>query len=365
MDLTPRERRRHVWLFQFLAGLLSLTSVQAFHAISTTQSAPTTTISSSSFRYSNYFQARAGRFSIPATVLKISEEDDSNLFRSEDEDEDEDGSSSSSSFDMKSLQSRMAQVQDSDSKLPIIVLDTMLPRQTLKIEVENDIFQRLVKHLMENENPNFGMVGLATLATTGETIPLQNGVEVEIVGTPKVVDGQEQNPDGTKGKALRVKLVAKRRFRIKQDELTTVPEGWTAARVEFFDASAQEETEHENKIEQQDPLSLARAIQQAAQLTKADKNLIEKWISLARKKEQFPGQVDQILKDLGPIPPPEEPSNRAFWVGALINPLPGMGVAMEIRPLLLMAQNAEERVGIVLNQIQDSIAHMDGTKPLF
>ena len=72
-----------------------------------------------------------------------------------------------------------------------------------------------------------------------------------------------------------------------------------------------------------------------------------------------------MLKDLGEIPPDHEPSERAFWVGALINPLPGLGVSMEIRPQLLMARTAEERVGTALAGILASIQHMDGTKKLF
>lgn len=260
---------------------------------------------------------------------------------------------------MKSLQSRMAQVEDADSTLPIVVLDAMLPRQVLKIEVENDVFQSLVKHCIETERPRFGMIGTATLADNGQTWPLQNGVEVEIVDTPAVVDGQNDPsaPEGTapaSGKALRLRIVAGRRFRINQGELNTNPKGWTEARVEFLEDA---------EAEQEDALSLARATQLAEQLTKS--GLVEQWIELARTKEHYEGQIDQLLEDLGEIPPASEPSDRAFWIGALINPLPGMGVAMELRPQLLMAKSAEERIGTVYSGIEASIHHMDGTKPLF
>lgn len=249
---------------------------------------------------------------------------------------------------MKSLQSRMAQVEDNDSTLPIVVLDAMLPRQVLKIEVENEIFQSLVKHCIERERPLFGMIGTATLAGNGQTWPLQNGVEVEIVNPPSVVDG------GDNAKALRVKLCAGRRFRIQENQLTTNPAGWTEAKVQFLNPTTEPE-----EVE-----SFATAQLVAQQLVSS--GLIEQWIELARTKEQFEGQIDQLLDDLGEMPSPQEdPSDLAFWVGALINPLPGMGQAMEIRPQLLMARTAQERIGTVYSAIEASIHHMDGTKPLF
>lgn len=307
-----------------LIALLSQTLLQSANAFTAVRDPPRLPLLPSDrrlFRALSDTTNKIGRhLASSLSSSSSSSDDDFGSFSSGDNNKDD-----SSLFDMKSLQNRMAQVQDSDTKLPIIVLDTMLPRQTLKIEVENDTFQALVKHVVERETRTFGMVGVATLATTGDTVPLQNGVEVEIVGTPHVVEGQAKMPDGSPGKALRIQLVARRRFRINQEELTTTPQGWTAARVQFLDATTQERQEHDALVESRDPLSLARAIQQAAQLTKADNNLVEKWIALARTHQQFEGQIDRILNDLGPMPPPEEPSNRAFWVGALINPLPGMG----------------------------------------
>ena len=65
------------------------------------------------------------------------------------------------------------------------------------------------------------------------------------------------------------------------------------------------------------------------------------------------------------MPPATNPTDRALWVGALINPLPAMGVAMEIRPALLTANTAKERVDIALNGIKASTGHMDGSAPLW
>jgi hypothetical protein len=68
---------------------------------------------------------------------------------------------------------------------------------------------------------------------------------------------------------------------------------------------------------------------------------------------------------IGKIPPENEPSERAFWVGALINPLPSMGLSMDIRPALLTATTAEKRVDIACDAILKSIRHMEGTEILW
>ncbi len=66
-----------------------------------------------------------------------------------------------SSFSMASVQKRMDQVSQNDSILPLVVLDSMLPRQVLKISVSNDLPMSLVKTRLEEEIPYFGMLGMA------------------------------------------------------------------------------------------------------------------------------------------------------------------------------------------------------------
>ena len=44
--------------------------------------------------------------------------------------------------------------------------------------------------------------------------------------------------------------------------------------------------------------------------------------------------------------------DRAFWVGALINPLPALGVAPEVRPSMLQSQDSLATIGIVTQGLQ-------------
>jgi Lon protease-like protein len=264
---------------------------------------------------------------------------------------------------MKGLRDRMNQVTDRDTKVPIVVLDSMLPRQVLLLESNNTVFKKLVRTLIEEENPSFGMVGASRL-TTGQTAPLQNGVEVRIVGIPQVLPGT----DG----AIRLVLRGDRRMRIV-GELANSENGWTQARVKFLNAQDEESAEAEDTSETttSTTTTLAQARVMAKEFTspnmnmKDNKSLVDRWIELAKEREREPGQIDRVLQDLGPLPGSDQPSEAAFWVGALVNPLPGMGVAMEIRPALLMAQTAEERVKLARNGILASIRHMDGSAPLF
>lgn len=255
---------------------------------------------------------------------------------------------------MAALRSRVKEVEDRESKIPLVVLDSMLPRQVLKIQVKNDLLNALVKECLENEKPFFGMLGLARIST-GQQVHLKNGVEVKIVGKPEFGD------DG-----MKLELKAGRRFSIL-GEVDNAGAGWTEARVEFLDSSEQEEEETIGE----DRLAVARAISKAESLTSPNmnmpdgKSLVDRWIELATKNEREPGQIERLLEQLGEIPPPHEPSERSFWVGALINPIPAMGVAMEIRPQLLLAKSAEARVQCALDGVMKSIKHMDGSAKMF
>ena len=280
---------------------------------------------------------------------------------------------------LSSLQSRLQQVEDSSTRLPLMILDTMLPRQILDIQIQHPTIKALMKHRVDEETPTLGMLGMARLST-GQTVPLKSGVEVEIIQMEKA----DSTPPGTSSSSIDeeeegwdISLRAGRRFTI-DGEVDKTEGGWTEARVRFLDSSDEEENEISTAMKSSpsstdsigDRLSVARAIQKAKEFTVPNMNmsgslsLIDRWIQLAKENERHPGQIDTLLKRLGDIPPEHEPTERAFWVGALINPLPAMGVATEIRPALLVSKRAEERVQIALDGLLKSIRHMDGSQRL-
>ena len=317
------------------------------------------------------------------------DDDDSEYSNNKSNDKEENysdsSSSSSSMFSMASLNNRLKEVKEKESKLPLVVLDSMLPRQVLELEVNNALLIELVRDCITREKPYIGMLGLARLQT-GETIHLTKGVEVIIVEdklqsiAPSV---KGKNKEGGGGIKMTFKATG-RRFEIEKEQgsVETAGGGWTEAKVQFLDSQQEEEDEINNyrsngaddengnrndENDEYNRMAVARAITKSNELTNPNMNmpnnlsLVDRWIELAKEKERTPGQIDTLLKELGKIPPTHQPTERAFWIGALINPLPAMGVALEIRPALLTAKKAEQRVEIALNGIHRSIKYMDGS----
>ena len=72
---------------------------------------------------------------------------------------------------------------------------------------------------------------------------------------------------------------------------------------------------------------------------------VDEWLGLVRSqgRERAEGQLERLMGDLGGGERREErpvdPGELALWVGALINPLPALGVAMEVRGHLLEEVN--------------------------
>ena len=259
---------------------------------------------------------------------------------------------------MASLQRRMDEVSRKDATLPLIVLDSMLPRQVLNITVNNGLLMELVRTRLQEETPRLGMVGTARLAD-GRRITLSSGVEVELEGVTMVPPKQPSQPAAAEDRSspekrrLQLSLRGTRCFRVVEGTVETTEQGWTQAQIDFLNstlddtAEASSSSSSSSTDSDSDPLSLARAMQMAREFTDPNfsmaesKSLVDTWLDLARHHERRPGQIDQLLEDLGPMPEWKEPTDCALWVGALINPIPALGVALEIRPQLLLAKTPE------------------------
>ena len=83
----------------------------------------------------------------------------------------------------------------------------------------------------------------------------------------------------------------------------------------------------------------------------------------ARNDERWPGQLDALLDELGPMP--EALNARAVHCAALINPQPALGVALEVRPAVLTARTTARRLAMAEQGLVDSIARLRTPGPCF
>ena len=74
--------------------------------------------------------------------------------------------------------------------------------------------------------------------------------------------------------------------------------------------------------------------------------------------------LERVLVDIGPMPAATRPHSFALWAAALVNPLPPLGVAPEVRPAVLRAQGALARLEVVRRAFERSIANLDGSRPI-
>lgn len=89
--------------------------------------------------------------------------------------------------------------------------------------------------------------------------------------------------------------------------------------------------------------------------------MLAEWLELVRGggHERYPGHLEDVMRDLGPMPGPGSPNRRALWVAGLVNPLPALGVAMEVRPAVLLAgcgpDATDRRLRAIATALADSI----------
>lgn len=144
---------------------------------------------------------------------------------------------------------------------------------------------------------------------------------------------------------------------------------WSNCRISIIDD--EEEDEHSSET-----------FEKATQINK----LIDHWLILAsdqttydnvdvvartRRKTGQPGLtvnasvlLKRVQHELGPRPPPERPTLLALWGAALLNPLPPLGVATELRGAVLEADGALMKLSILERGLLKSIDNLDDTRPL-
>ncbi|KAL1507038.1 hypothetical protein AB1Y20_007900 [Prymnesium parvum] len=236
---------------------------------------------------------------------------------------------SNEAVDMAALQARIEQLKA--SQVQLLDLDAMVPRQKLVLEAPEALVEMI--HREQQAGGTIGMVGRQRRQL------FSHGVEVlpEMLG---------ETADGHMQLALR----AGRRFEV--EELGEEADSrWVgrSARVRWVEEATGGKA----------PSEAARVLSAALE------PLVREWVELVRStgRERVEGQIDGVLDDLGPMP--EEPNARALWVAGLINPLPALGVALEIRPAALMASSTEERLAVVEMGLRDSIRRLYSPRPPF
>jgi len=213
-------------------------------------------------------------------------------------------------------------------RLPIFVLDSLLPRQRMHLNVFEPRYRIMVQRAIESGSRHFGMTG---------SVAAVCGVEVQIVSA------HEQSDYGR----FNVEIVGHRPFRISSS--WHAAEGYLEADVTYFDF---DEGGDENDV--------AEARSAASDLPE----LVETWTAaiLDGGWQRHPYHLAKIREQIGPMPPVSEPGKLSAWVVALVNPIPGLGVAPEMRPALLEALCPRDRVAVAQDCLRGSMKHLSEVK---
>ncbi|KAL1514904.1 hypothetical protein AB1Y20_003984 [Prymnesium parvum] len=245
------------------------------------------------------------------------------------------------------LSHRLAALKHDEADVKCLLLDAMVPRQRLQIQFGPPVSDVL----RELRRTGDGLAVLGVNHRSGEV--LRRGVEarVEAMSPYRASAGYFSSHSLTPLRsftALDTTLVAGRRLEIVEHGAASWPpdELVFPARVRWLPS---------------DEMAPPSAILLAQSLPP----LVDEWLQLVRttKRERAAGQMSGVLNDLGPISEMETPDDLAFWVAALVNPLPALGVAVEVRAAMLEAADPLYRVQIAQRVLTDSIERMRQRPP--
>jgi len=235
---------------------------------------------------------------------------------------------------------REHQSNSSTGLLGLFVSDSVLPKQRHRLHIFEQRYKALIDRVMRGSR-RFAMVGIsraddAVRLSDGSRIS-QFGTEVEIVSCNGLADGR-----------FLIEVQGRRVFQITDHALTDG--GFVEVSVTY--CSWQSDTPSSS-----DRQGAEGDVRQAAQ---AAANLVAEWEQRVRDwgYEQFRGHMPMIHNDIGPRPGIEQGDALALWIAALINPVPGLGVAPEIRQQVMGAATPLERLQIVTEAMESSMRGM-------
>ena len=242
-------------------------------------------------------------------------------------------------FNLEALRTRIKEVSSAPQAEPcrLLILDAMVPGQRLQFTETPPPLLDMLKTQRDNNTPMV-MVGQDRVKA------LSHGVMISMEDLEEGADGQLAGVTLVAGDYVEITEVG-------DDEGSRwLGREGQAVKVSL-EAEAPQEQPTESMIERCEALSA----------------LVDEWQDLVRKtgRERMPGQLDGVFADMGPMPPSTLPSKRALWVAGVINPLPALGVALEIRPACLCAETADLRVQVAEMGILDSIERLKSAGPPF
>lgn len=256
--------------------------------------------------------------------------------------------------DYNILSRRISSRRSEEADVQCLLLDSMVPRQRVEMQFGPPITQIL--HDVRESKEKLVVLGMDK--TSGRI--LRHGVQVRIesMSSYRASNGFFSSHSQTEMRgymAFETCLVAGRRFELL-DPAADDSDSWPP-KVPLFPARVRWLEEERGK----DP---AAAVVRAQTL----RPLVSEWTQLLveTQREQQPGQLKQLLNDLGPMPDEEESvDDVALWTAALLNPMTPtkFGVAREVRPAVLEANDALSRVEVVHQALVESVARMRERPP--
>jgi hypothetical protein len=262
---------------------------------------------------------------------------------------------------------RLRQLQSRRMVIPILIVDSILPRQSLHFKSDDPKFRDMVEYCLRqakdsgmSNNENYedddgsddsdgadasmlqpsGLVGMIGLNPhTGR--PVSRGVCVAV--NPNTVSIDKRS--------ILLRAMGRQRLEVQGQAWLHESGSFYMADVELVDgrveAALTDEQRHEVK-----------------RLSKALPAKLREWVGWVLKAGATDrAGMEAYVNDLGPMP--KNPTGRAFWVAALINPLPALGVCLEIRPAMLSCSNDLDRMILASQALQSSIDHLSGKNRLF
>ncbi|KAH8067777.1 hypothetical protein JL721_7334 [Aureococcus anophagefferens] len=226
---------------------------------------------------------------------------------------------------LQGLQSRVQEMMTRQATMPIVVLDSMLPGQRIKLQSADPAFREMIE-----------WVGVKASEDSGE----EEQYDDDSKGVFGMVGADRQNGGALPfGVEARVLDVADKEGDDAKRDGAVYPRTVTIAA----------------------PLDAANEADAAAAAAEIPA-LLRTWEDLVAGGEKVPDHLAG----------PARPRPGAGAVGAveprhlgrrLHQPLPALGVSLEIRPAAV--RDAADRVQVAVAGLTSSIAHLDGSKPMW